>query len=124
VAGEAVVNFDQIRVGDVVQVVLIDELAASLIPGGAPPSVEEAEGVALAPVGAKPGAVVADTVEVTGTIVGIDGHAHTLTLEFADGTMKEIKVAKHRDLSKVALGDSVRIQLTRAVAISVGTPTD
>ena len=74
------------------------------------------------PLGAKPGAVVADTVEVTGTIIAIDGHEHTVTLEFLDRTTQEIKVGKHRDLAKVALGDSVRVTLTQAVAITVKTP--
>lgn len=121
-AGDAVANFNQIRVGDQVDVMVADELGVSLIAGGAPPSVGEAAAVALAPLGAKPGAVAVDTVEVTGTIVAIDGHEHTVTLELPDGTMKEIKVAKHRDLTQVALGDSVRITLTQAVAVVVQTP--
>ena len=61
-------------------------------------------------------------VELTGTIVGIDSHEHTVTLELIDGSTREIKVAKHRDLSKVALGDSVRVTLTEAAAIRVETP--
>ena len=61
----------------------------------------------------------AATVETTATIVAIDGHDHTVTLEFLDGRVQEINVGKHRDLSNVGLGDSVRIQLTEAVAIAV-----
>jgi len=121
-AGEAVANFNQIRVGDVVEVVVADELAVSLIAGGAPPSAGEASVVALAPLGEKPGVVMADTVELTGTVIAIDGHEHTVTLEFEDGETREIKVSKSRDLSQVGLGDSVRIQLTKAVAITVRTP--
>jgi hypothetical protein len=121
-ADEAVANFNQIRVGDEVNVVIADEVAVTLIRGGAPQSVGEAEGVALAPLGAKPGVVMVDAVEVTGTIIAIDGHEHTVTLELLDGSTREIKVGKHRDLSKVALGDSVRVTLTEAVAISVETP--
>ena len=57
---DAVANFNQIQVGDELDVVLVDQLAVHLVAGGAPPSVGEAAGVALAPLGAKPGAVVAD----------------------------------------------------------------
>jgi hypothetical protein len=77
--------------------------------------------VVLAPVGAKPGVVTVETIAVTGTIVAIDGHEHTVTLEMADGTTQEINVGKHRDLSKVALGDSVRMAFTQSVAIQVRT---
>ncbi len=120
--GEGAVNFQQVRVGDEVHAVVIHEMAVSLVPGGAAPSVAGAAAVALAPEGARPGAVMANTIETTATIVAIDGHEHTLTLEFLDGRIQEVDVAKHRDLSKVGLGDSVRIQLTEAVAIQVVKP--
>jgi hypothetical protein len=121
-ADKAVVNFGQIRVGDEVHVIVADEIAVTLIRGGAAESVGEAAAVGLAPLGAKPAIVMADTVEVTGTIIAIDAHAHSVTLEFVDGSTKEIKVGKHRDLSKVGLGDSVRVTLTEVVAISIESP--
>jgi hypothetical protein len=105
-----------------VYVVLADSIAVTLIHGGAPQSAGAAAGVALAPLGEKPGILMVDTVELTGTIVGIDSHEHTVTLELIDGSTREIKVAKHRDLSEVALGDSVRVTLTEAAAIRVETP--
>ena len=81
-----------------------------------------AAAVALAPEGAMPGAVMASTVEVVATVVAIDSHEHTVTLEFRDGRIQEVHVGKHRDLSNVGLGDSVRVQITEAVAISVVRP--
>jgi hypothetical protein len=121
-ADEAMVNFGQVRVGDTVRAVLVEQLAVNLVPGGSPESADGAAAVALAPEGAKPGLLTVDTVEITGTIVAIDGHDHTVVLQFLDGSTQEIQVAKHRDLSQVGLGDSVRIQLTEAVAILVETP--
>jgi hypothetical protein len=120
--GEGAVNFENIRVGDEVRAVLIEETAVTLIPGGAPESTGEAMAVSLAPEGGRPGVVVADTVETTATVVGIDGHARTVTLQFMDGRVREINVGKNRDLTKVGLGDSVRIQFTEAIAISVTKP--
>ena len=120
---EEAVNFEQIRVGDIVHTLLIEETAVSLVSGGAPPSVGAAAAVALAPEGERPGVVMANTVVVTGTVVAIDGHAHTVTLQFVDGRTEEFNVPKHRDLSNVGLGDSVRLQLTEALAISVVRPS-
>ncbi|MBW2244114.1 MAG: hypothetical protein JRH01_19195 [Deltaproteobacteria bacterium] len=121
--GEGAVNFEQVRVGDEVHAVLIEETAISLVPGGAPSNVAAGAAVALAPVGQRPGAVMAGTVETTATIVAIDGHEHTLTLQFLDGEIRELDVAKDRDLSQVGLGDSVRIQYTEAIAIEVVKPS-
>lgn len=121
-ASEEAVNFDQIRVGDEVRAEVVAEIAVSLIPGGAPTSIGEAAAVALAPAGDKPGIVMVDSVEATAKIIAIDAHAHTVTLEFLDESTKEVKVAKHRDLSRVALGDSVRVQITAGVALWVVTP--
>jgi hypothetical protein len=120
--GEGAVNFEQVQVGDEVHAAVIHETAVSLVPGGAAPSVGGGVAVALAPEGAKPGGFMANTVETTATIVAIDGHEHTLTLEFLDGSVQEVDVAKHRDLSQLSLGDSIRIQLTEALAIEVVKP--
>ncbi len=120
--GEGAVNFQQVRVGDQVHATVIEETAVTLVPGGTPPGVGAAAAVALAPEGAMPGAVMASTVEAVATIVAIDGHEHTVTLEFLDGRIQEVQVGKHRDLSNVGLGDSVRVQITEAVAISVVRP--
>ncbi len=120
--GEGAVNFQQVRVGDQVYATVIEETAVTLVPGGTPPGVGAAAAVALAPEGAMPGAVMASSVEAVATVVAIDGHEHTVTLEFLDGRIQEVHVGKHRDLSNVGLGDSVRVQITEAVAISVVRP--
>ena len=120
--GEGAINFQQIRVGDEVHAVLIEETAVNLVSGGAPASVSAATTVALAPEGERPGVLMANTVETTGTVVAIDGHAHTVTLQFLDGRIQELNVGKNRDLTKVGLGDSVRIQVTEAIAIVVAKP--
>jgi hypothetical protein len=120
--GEGAVNFQQVRVGDRVHATVFEETAVTLVPGGTPPSVGAAAAVALAPEGAMPGAVMASTVEAVATVVAIDSHEHTVTLEFLDGRIQEVQVGKQRDLSNVGLGDSVRVQITEAVAISVVRP--
>ena len=115
-------NFQNVRVGDEVHAVYIEETAVSLLRGGAPQSVSAGEAVKLAPQGGRPGIIVADSVEATATVVGIDAHEHSVMLEFMDGSVREIHVSKKRDLSNVGLGDSVRVQMTDAVAIEVVKP--
>jgi hypothetical protein len=111
------VNFDQIRVGDEVQAEIIEEIAVSIVPGGAPESAGALEGVALAPVGDKPAIGVVSSRELTADVIAIDAHSHSVTLEFIDGSMRSVKVGKHIDLSEISLDDSVRVQITDAVAI-------
>ncbi len=113
------VDLTQIRIGDEVHVELIEEFAVSLAPGGTPPEVDVAAVVALAAPGEKPAMIAAQSVQVTAEIIAIDGHSRHVTIEFPDGKHQTVKVRKSIDLSKVALGDSVRIRITEAVAIKV-----
>jgi hypothetical protein len=117
VAPPEMVNFDQINVGDEVRAEIIEETVVALVPGGAAESVGAAEGIALSPIGDKPAIGVVSSREVTADVIGIDAHAHEVSLEFIDGSMQTVKVGKHIDLSKVSLQDSVRIVVTNAVAI-------
>ena len=121
-ASKEVVNLDRVRVGDQVRAVLVDEVAVTLIKGGAAPSVGTAASVALAPKGAKPGVVMTDTVEVTAEIVSLDRKKRRVTFEFVDGSAQTVKIARDLDLTQVQVGDSVRVQVTEAVAISVEAP--
>jgi Cu/Ag efflux protein CusF len=69
--GPAVANFAQIEINDRVSVTITEELAVFL-GAGSPPSAAGATTVALAPIGAKPGGMMADTVQVTAKIAAID----------------------------------------------------
>src|SRR5262249_31838303 len=91
--GPEVVNFPQIQVGDQVNAKLTEE-AAIFIGSGAPPSDVAGAGVALAPVGSKPGGEVVDTAQVTAKVTAVDAKHHKVTLQFADGTSKKVKVGK------------------------------
>jgi hypothetical protein len=119
---ENVADIGQIQVGDEVHAVVIEELAVVLIPGGAPKMVAAAAEVALSPAGRKPAIVMAERTEITAEIIAIDSHGHKVTIELPDRSVQTVKVGKHIDLEKIALGDSVLIQLTEAVAIEVTKP--
>jgi hypothetical protein len=120
--GPEVVNFGQIRVGDQLKATVTEELAVSMAPEGAPPSDGAASVVALAPVGAKPGGIVADTVQVTAKVTAIDLKRHTATLQFPDGSTKTFAVRKDVDLTQRKVGEGVVIRTTEALAVSVEKP--
>ncbi|MCK6489194.1 MAG: hypothetical protein L6R48_12855 [Planctomycetes bacterium] len=119
---DAAVNFPQIKVGDSVRVELAEELVVAMVEDGAKPAEGVAAGVALAPVGAKPGAVAVKAVQVTATVTAIDAGKRTATLTFADGAVRTVAVRPDIDLSKRKAGEKVRFTLTESVAILVEKP--
>ena len=118
-ASPDMVNFPQIQVGDQVNATVTEQVAISVWKMGAEPA-DGAVGVAaLTPVGAKPGGVMVATQRVTGKITAIDAGKHKVTFLFADGSTKTIKVDKSVNLSNVAVGDNVTVQITEAAALTV-----
>ena len=121
-AGPEVANFNQIEVGDQVKATVTEQLVIFARKPGEPAGDGAAAAVTLAPLGAKPGAVMADTVEVTAKVKSIDMKRRTATLLFPDGTSHTFKVRKDVDMTKHSVGDEVVIRTTEAVAISVEKP--
>jgi hypothetical protein len=121
-AGPDVVNFNQIQVGDLVKATAAEQVAVSMRKRGEPASDGEAAAVALAPVGTKPGVVMANTREFTAKVEAIDLAHRKATLRFPDGTSKTFKVRKDVDMTKGRIGDEVVFRTTEALAISVEKP--
>ncbi len=120
-AGPEVVNFGQIQIGDQVKATLTEE-AAVFIGHGAPPSAVVGTGVALVPVGAKPGGVLVDTMQLTAKVTSVDTKSRKVTLEFPDGVSKKVKAGKKVDLAGVKPGDNVTVQVSEGLAITVEKP--
>jgi len=116
--GPQVVNFSQIQINDRLNLTVTEELAVFLGKGN-PPSAAAGVTVALAPVGAKPGGLMADTVRVTARITAIDAKTRKVTLTLPDGSTETVKAGKQVDLSGVKPGDDVTVQHTEALAITV-----
>ena len=117
--GPEAVNFDQIRVGDLVNATVTEELVVYLDEEGASAPDGSAAVVALAPKGAQPGGLVAETVQVTATVTAIDQTNRTATLQFEDGSSKSFPVRDDIDLSQRKVGEKVVFQVTEMIAISV-----
>lgn len=115
--GPEAINFDQIRVGDQLTVTATEELAVAM---SAPGDTDAGAAlVALAPKGAKPGGLVAEAVQVTGTITAIDTAKRTATLRFEDGSTKTFPVRSDVNLSQRKVGDKVTFRVTEMIAITV-----
>jgi translation initiation factor IF-1 len=115
-------NFDQIEVGDKVNATLVEALAVYMGGPGATPNTSDVKTVSLAPKGAKPGVIVADTQEVTAKIVSVDPKERKVTLQTADGENRTVRVSKSVDLAKVKPGNDVTVRMTEALAIVVEKP--
>jgi hypothetical protein len=121
--GKEVVNFDQIAVGDRVNTTFVEELAVFVKKSDAPPSADEAETVALAPKGAKPGIIVADTKTVTAKIETVNHKKRTVTLKGPEGQLKTLKVGSNvKNFKELKKGDEVVVRFTEALAVTVEKP--
>jgi hypothetical protein len=120
--GPEVVNFPQIQVGDQVKATVTQQLVVFMATNAPPQTDGAATAVVLAPVGAKPGGVVAQTIQVTAKVAAIDLKNHEATLEFPDGSKETVAVRPDVDLTQRAVGEQVVIRTTESVAISVEKP--
>jgi hypothetical protein len=121
-AGPEYVNFDQVGVGDWVNLTVTEELVVYLNEGGESGNDESAALVSLAPKGAQPGGLIAETTQITGTVTAIDPEKRTATLRFEDGSTKTFPVRSDVDLTKRKLGEKVVFRITEMIAISVEKP--
>ncbi|MFI5209298.1 MAG: hypothetical protein ACHQ2E_02535 [Gemmatimonadales bacterium] len=117
--GPNAVNFAQIQVGDHVTAVVTEEIAVAIYKSGPPPASASAGVVALNPIGAKPGGLVAATEIQSATVTAVDAPKHKVTLQYSDGSTKTVKVDKSIDLSNITPGNQIVVQIAEAVAISV-----
>jgi hypothetical protein len=122
-AGPEVKNFDQIAVGDKVEVDYIEALAIHLEKAGGSPMAEVGAAIERALPGQKPAVAVAGTVEIKAEVVGIDKGNRTVTLKGPEGNTRTVKVdPKVERFDELAVGDTVVVRYTEAIAIAVKTP--
>ncbi len=119
--GPEVANFNQIHINDVVTVTVTEEMSAYLDKGGRMGRSGETAGE-LAPIGAKPGGVIADTIQETVKITAIDTKTRKVTFLRPNGISITAKVGNHINLAKAKVGDHVTISHTQGIAVSVEKP--
>ena len=117
-AGPDVVNFDQLEIDDEINV-QVSEVEAIVLGSAELPSSAGASAGALAPLGAKPGAMLGDTEQVTGMVTEINAKHHKVTLAMPDGTSEVIKVNRSIDLTGLEIGDTITMIVAEVVVVIV-----
>ena len=116
-------NFDQIRVGDKITFTVTEETAVYLGKGGGLPAAPAPTGVERAPLGAKPGGRIVDTVAFKGQVVSINPQQRELTLRTgAAGVLRTVKVSPTINLARVKAGEAANLRITQTSVITVETP--
>ena len=118
-AGPEVRNFDQLKVGDVVDMRYRETLALELKKGGGM-KVEKTEKAGA--VGAKPGetpaGVVGRQVTVVGDVMKVDAATQTVTVKGPQRTV-DLKVRDPEQFKLIAVGDQIQATYTEALALAV-----
>jgi hypothetical protein len=120
--GKNVVNFDQIKAGDIVKATAIDRVAVYI--GKEDPAERFGTGrvIMRAGKGERPGFLIADTAQAKAKIEAIDANAKTVTLAGAGGKSTTVSVGEDVDLSSVKKGDEITVRTTTGIALSVEKP--
>ena len=122
VAGQEVRNFNQIKVGDIVEAEVIEALAVAVEPAHTQVRERrEAVSGSRAKLGEKPGASTTRTVDIVATVQSVDPKARLITVRGALQTVT-LKVAEDVDLSQIKPGDNVRAVYIETVSIRVRSP--
>jgi translation elongation factor P/translation initiation factor 5A len=120
--GPEAVNFDQIRVGDLIAATLTEKVVVSLDDKSSPSGEGAAAVVARAPKGDQPGGLAAETIQATAKVVAIDLEKRTTTLRFDDGTTETFPVRNDVDLNRHKVGEQLVFRVTEMIAIWVEKP--
>lgn len=119
VAGPEVKNFDQLKVGDVVNAKYLESLVLELKKGGGLPVAKtEKAGTASAKPGEKPGAVGGRQVTVVGNVTKIDAATQTVTVKGPERTV-DLKVRDPEQFKLIAVGDQIQATYSEALAVAV-----
>jgi hypothetical protein len=118
--GPEVVNFDQIKVGDVVKVTFSQGVILSLqAPDAKPVEPSVTATGAAAPVGARPAGDVKVGVKGTVTVSKIDLKSRMVTLTGPEGRSYKVKAGEGIALEKLKVGDKVLAEYQETVAVAV-----
>lgn len=125
VLSEAVKNFDQIKVGDVVRATALESVAIYARKPSDQPNAAETKSISLAPKGEKPGIIISDTVEVSAKVEAIDLDKRTLTIREANGRLRTIAVDQRvKNFKNMQPGDEVVLNVTKAFMLGADKPAE
>ncbi len=121
--GSEVRNFDQIQIGDSIRVAYYESVAIYIGQNGEKPEASAGLVAGRSAKGDKPAGIIAEIVDVSAKVEGIDKAKRIVSLELPDRRVVTTKVdpsVKGFDTLKV--GSTIHVRYTEAIAISVDKP--
>ena len=120
IAGEEVRNFDQIKVGDKLNVAYVEALTIELKKDGkAIVGRTESAAIDRAPLGQKPGGVARREVTAVADVVAVDAKAKKVSVKNDRGEVIDLPVRDPEQLKLVKKGDQIQATYTEAIALAL-----
>jgi hypothetical protein len=122
-AGAEMQNFDQIKVGDKIDVSYVEEASVSVNKSGLAPVIEEKGTIARADKGGRPGMIITKSVEAVGVITAIDHKTRSVTIKGPRGN-ELVTTAKAgiQGFENVKKGDNVELKHKQTLTIADVAP--
>jgi hypothetical protein len=118
-AGPEIKNFDQLKVGDLVNTRYVEALTLKLVKGGGMAVARtDTMDAAGAKAGAQPAGAVGRQVTVVADVIGLDPATQTVTLKGPQRTV-DLVVSDPEQFKRIAKGDQVQATYTQALAMAV-----
>ena len=118
---EAVVNFDQIEVGDKLNIEFIESVAVAMAPPGDSGETITVGAAESAPEGAKPGIVGGEIVSSVVDFVSYDSTSHVATVRTASGSLLSsvVQPELRRFAAARMPGDKIAIEVATGLAVAI-----
>ncbi len=121
-AGTDFKGFDQLQVGDQFQAAVARELVVFMPQHGMSPEADTSAAKELIRDGEHSGVLRAETKEQTAKVTAISPNQGTATLQFADGTTRDITARRDVNLWKIKVGEDVIIRTRSAAVLNLEKP--
>ena len=116
-------NFDQIKVGDNLNLAYMETVEIILAAPGTEAAVEGGAAEDRAEEGEMPGGIRAEALQVTANITAIDRKSRELTLALEDGSeVKKTVDPSVAAFDQLTVGDTIAVRVSRLLAIDVERP--
>jgi len=120
---KSVQNLDEVQAGDHLKISYTEEIMILAGKTNETPAAFTAGGVGLAPRGAKPEMVMADTSVISVKILAINAQTRRVTYQDPDGKKKSIKVSKNfQNLDRLQIGDIVDMGIAESLVVEIVKP--
>ena len=111
-------NFDQVKAGQQYRMKYVEAVALEIRKGGTPAK-STSDQVKVSPKGAKPGGIMARTLQISGVVDAIDYTNRYIAVRGPKGNTLALKVADDVKLENLNAGDRIAVTHTEALAVEM-----